>query len=224
MLLCMDIIERGVDMAQRTIHYLFGEKIIEQIDIRDRERFLLGSVLPDASAGQRDKAHFKVKTDTHAWFDLEEYRNHFLDRMRWDDLYLGYYMHLVEDAFYRQFFYQNRFARPGCPEEVRMLHEDYHILNFYVVQQYGIQNVLTREYDLTGEPISQIASFRVSEFLNEMAGDFSEATEGTTVFLTEAMLDEFVDTYLLLAVEEVKRVKAGEPLIKSQDYAWGKNG
>lgn len=210
-------------MAQRTVHYLFGEKINEQIEIRDRERFLLGSVLPDASDGERDKAHFKVKTETHSWFELDEYRNHFLDLMQRDDLYLGYYMHLVEDAFYRQFFYQNRFARPGCPAEVRMLHQDYHILNSYVVKKYGIRNVLTGEYDLAGEPVSQISAFRVSDFLKEMAGDFSESTQGTTVFLTEAMLDEFIEIYLPLAVEEVKRVKAGETLIKSSDYAWGRN-
>lgn len=210
-------------MAQRTIHYLFGEKIMEQIDIGNPKRFLLGSVLPDASAGQRDKAHFKVKTDILSRFDLEEYRNHFLDLMQRDDLYLGYYMHLVEDAFYRRFFYQNRFARPVCPEEVRILHQDYHILNAYVVQKYRIRNILTGEYDLTGEPVSRIAVFRVSDFLKEMAGDFTESTQGTTVFLTESMLDEFVETYLPLAVEEVKRVKAGVTLIKSRDYAWGRN-
>jgi hypothetical protein len=209
-------------MAQRTIHYLFGDLISQQTAITDKERFLLGSVLPDATAGERDRAHFKMKTDNLSWLDLEQYRNRFLARMRQDDLYLGYYMHLVEDAFYRQFFYRNRFSRPGCPEEVRLLHRDYHILNSYVVQKYGIQNILTGEYDLAKEPLSEIALFRTSDFLKEMAGDFTETTQGTTVFLTEAMLDVFVESYLPQAVEEVKRVKAGEPLLQSLDYAWGK--
>lgn len=210
-------------MAQRTVHYLFGEIISEHIALTDKERFLLDSVLPDASAGERDRAHFKVKTDMKAWFDLDEYRNRFFDLMQRDDLYLGYYMHLVEDAFYRCFFYQNRFARPSCPEEVRLLHQDYHILNSHVVQKYGIHNILTGAYDLAGEALSEIAVFRVSDFLKEMAGDFTESTQGTTVFLTEAMLDEFVQTYVPLALEEMRRLKAGTSGIKASDFAWKRN-
>lgn len=38
-------------MAQRTIHYLFGENFSKQIELKDKNRFLLGSVMPDASTG-----------------------------------------------------------------------------------------------------------------------------------------------------------------------------
>ena len=31
-------------MAQRTIHYLFGELFSQQIEIKDKQRFLLGNV------------------------------------------------------------------------------------------------------------------------------------------------------------------------------------
>ena len=43
-------------MAQRTIHYLFGEVIANQIELTDKERFLLGSIMPDAiEVCDRDK-------------------------------------------------------------------------------------------------------------------------------------------------------------------------
>ena len=208
-------------MAQRTIHYLFGEMISNQIEVADKKRFLLGNIMPDAiELCDRDKSHFKVNTDTHNYFDFEAYRNKYFDLMRQDDLYLGYYMHLVEDSFYRAFIYQDRFTMPRSQEEVKLLHSDYHILNSYIVRKYNIHNILKKDIVLKNEPIGNIANFLISEFLDEMSNDFIEQTEGVTVFLTESMLDEFVETYISLAIEEVKNLKDGISILRTSDYAW----
>ena len=95
-------------MAQRTIHYLFGEMISNQIPLSDKKRFLLGSILPDAiEPHNRDTSHFIIETQLHKYFDFEAFRRQYAAQIQQDDLYLGYYMHLVEDAFYRSFFYPN---------------------------------------------------------------------------------------------------------------------
>ena len=58
-------------MAQRTVHYLFGEMISDQVKISDKKRFLLGSILPDAiDPSFRNASHFKIKTATHKYFDF----------------------------------------------------------------------------------------------------------------------------------------------------------
>jgi len=208
-------------MAQRTIHYLFGEIISSQMEIEDKARFLLGSVMPDAiEAADRDASQFKTKTDTLLYFDFEAYRNQYFDRMLQDDLYLGYYMHLVEDAFYRAFIYRDCYTMPRTPEEVELLHHDYHILNAYIVRKYQLHNILKRDIPLEHELLFGIAHFRIPEFLEEMSGDFTEQTEGNTVFLTESMLDEFMGTYIPLAIEEVECLKKGTSILKAIDYAW----
>ena len=92
-------------MAQRTVHYLFGEMISKEITLSDKKRFLLGCILPDAiEPACRTASHFKVETNTRKYFDFEAFRNQFFDLILRDDLYLGYYLHLVEDAFYRAFW------------------------------------------------------------------------------------------------------------------------
>lgn len=208
-------------MAQRTIHYLFGERISSQIEIADKERFLLGSILPDAiHACDRDRSHFKVKTDTLTYFDFEAFRDQFLDFMLQDDLYLGYYMHLVEDAFYRVFLYEDRMARPGTPEEVQRLHQDYHILNSYIVNKYNIHNILTRDISLAATPMGRIAAFHNREFLEALSHDFIEKTQGATAYLTEALLDEFVETYLPVAIQEIKSLREGVSALRAKAYAW----
>ena len=208
-------------MAQRTIHYLFGELIANQIEFTDKKRFLLGSILPDAvEACDKDKSHFKVKTDTLVYIDYEAYKDQYFSLMQRDDLYWGYYMHLVEDAFYRSFIYQDRFTMPRTREEVTLLHNDYHILNSYVVNQYKIHNILETGIVLEHEPIGGIESFLVDESLKRLSDEFREETEGTTVFLTERMLDEFIETYIPLAIEEIKSLKNGTSILRVSDYAW----
>ena len=208
-------------MAQRTIHYLFGERIFSEIKLSDKKRFLLGSILPDAiNPDFRNASHFKVETTTHKYFDFEVFRQEYFHLMLHDDLYLGYYMHLVEDAFYRAFFHANHFTMPRSREEVPILHNDYHILNSYIVQKYSIQNILEGTFSLENEPLCHIAPFTIDPFLHEMANDFTEQTTGTTVFLTEDMLDAFVKTYIPLAIHEVNSIKAGSSSLNPMDYTW----
>ena len=118
-------------MAQRTIHYAFGEILSRQVHLKDQQRFLLGSILPDAYANMsdRDRTHYKVKTETHIYLDFGAFRAQFRAEMLRDDLYLGYYMHLVEDAFYRQFMYSGHFQAAHSRADVALLHNDYNILN-----------------------------------------------------------------------------------------------
>lgn len=208
-------------MAQRTIHYVFGKLIAEELSLEKQERFLLGSIMPDAIEGpDRVQSHFKVRTEFHTCFDFEAFRARFLNKMLSDDLYMGYYMHLVEDAFYRVYFRQYGFPMPSAPEEVKQLHNDYHILNSYVVEKYGIHNILNVDLISPDEPIRSIAKFRIPQFLDEMAGDFTEQTTGKTVFLTEAMVDQFIEMFAPLAVEEVKRLKSGLPGLQVKNYLW----
>ena len=105
-------------------------------------------------------------------------------------------------------------------EEVALLHEDYRILNGYVVKKYGLRNCLNGDISLDNEPLCKIAAFRLREFADDMACDFSEHCNGKTHFLTENMLDEFVETYVPLAVEEIVHLKKGKSLLRAADYAW----
>ena len=209
-------------MAQRTIHYLFGELFSKRIELKDKQRFLLGNVLPDAYAkgSDRDRTHFIVKTDTQVYFDFSKFRDEYDVLIRNDDLYLGYYMHLVEDAFYRQFLYSDRVIRPRNPEEVAMLHNDYHILNSHIVNNYHLQNELICPIDLEDEAIDNIAEFSVNGFLEEMSGDFVDQTTGTTRFLTEALLDKFIEEYVSLGLKELQSIRSGSSLLRPIDFAW----
>ena len=212
-------------MAQRTIHYLFGEIISRQVELRDKNRFLLGSVLPDAyvDVSDRGRTHFKVKWENKSFLDFEAFREEYFELICKDDLYLGYYMHLVEDAFYRQVFYNEHKKMPRSKKDVLRLHQDYHILNSYIVNKYGLKNELYMEMSLDAEDFQKIAAFRIEEFLLEMSNDFLENTIGKTLYITEEMLDEFVEKYVPLAVAELKSIQKGVSILHARDYIWIKD-
>ncbi|MBQ8627330.1 MAG: zinc dependent phospholipase C family protein [Agathobacter sp.] len=213
-------------MAQRTIHYLFGELFAEQIVFKDKNRFLLGSILPDAYAdkSERDITHYKRRIEPNQkYFDFDEFRKLYFEQMQQDDLYLGYYMHLVQDAFYRQFLFSNHFKVPNSNrEEIAILHNDYHILNSYIVEKYNIQNNLKKPVGFEQEQICKLATFRIDDFLEDMAKDFTEKTIGETLFLTEAMLDEFIDRYTELGLKELQSISSGKSVLHAIDFAWSR--
>lgn len=73
--------------------------------------FALGQVLPDAVCDRenRDKSHYIVSLDNgkSVAYDFEQFASTYNERIINDELYLGYYMHLVEDAFYRKLLYRD---------------------------------------------------------------------------------------------------------------------
>lgn len=217
-------------MAQRTIHYLFGDILSKENVLKDKNRFLLGSVLPDAysSVVERDISHF---TDTklpnnQVYFDFMKFRAQFNELIKTDDLYLGYYMHLVEDDFYRQFIREIHMKNdvPHSAEEVARLHNDYHILNAYIVEKYKIEYTLVQPVDFKMEPVNRIVRFTLERFLEDLQHDFTENPQGKTCFLTEDMLDQFIDQYIDLAIKELHSVLNGEYYLNAIDYAWTRPG
>ncbi len=208
-------------MAQRIIHYLFGDVFSKQIKLKDKNRFLIGSVMPDAykNGCDRDKTHYKIKTENEIYFDFNMFREQYLKLILQDDLYLGYYMHLVEDAFYRQFIYNKRII-PNSQEEVAILHKDYHTINLYLVNKYHLENVFNYHVDLKCEPISNIADFKINEYIEEMSYDFIEQGTGKTYIFKENMADEFLNKYLPLGLEEVQNIYSGKPKLQANNYTW----
>ena len=206
-------------MAQRTIHYLLGEELIP-LGIRDADRFRIGNLLPDAIEDLvfRAQTHYQIDTvkggKSLRFSDFERFRRDFSPLVETDGLYLGYYMHLVEDACYRIFWQKVRlFERDMTREKVAILHNDYHLLNAYIVSRYHIRDELVWPEGFESEPVNRIYPFLLRDFLSEMRGDFTEHPEGKTVYMTEALLEEYLSDTRHVCRDALRRIlTGGEPL------------
>ena len=213
-------------MAQRTIHYLLGEELIG-LGVRDVDRFRVGNLLPDAIEDLifRDLTHYQTDTqiggETKRLSDFERFRREFAPLVETDGLYLGYYMHLIEDACYRRFWNRVRFApRDMTRENVAVLHNDYHLLNRYIVSRYGIRNEIVFPENFEREPVNRIYPFLLRDFLDEMRGDYTENPQGTTHYLTETLLEEFLADARDTCREALRRILSGGEPMDPRSLTW----
>ncbi|MDD6159974.1 MAG: hypothetical protein PUB51_02430 [Oscillospiraceae bacterium] len=215
-------------MAQRTIHYLIGELLLNE-KIRDTNRFRVGNLLPDAyeGNGKRSRTHFTKKTlDPDSgravrFCDFGEFLRMFEHKAKTDDLYLGYYMHLVEDACFRVFWKENGLqSRINSAADVELLHRDYRLLNGYFVERYKIKNETFPLSTFDCEPINQIYPFLLDDFFREFDLDFTQRCEGTTTFLSGKMVDDFVSDYIGACKDALRRIQYGEPPLPSETFTW----
>lgn len=212
-------------MAQRTIHMLFAVLLSEKIAITDPNRFMLGNILPDSykDPAARKTAHYikSIPEGDQRFFDFPDFLDSFRQEILTDDLYLGYYAHLVEDAFYRYFLYcekdlMDRISKP----ELDILYTDYHILNSYIAKKYDLPTDLTAPEAFGEEPLNRITEFDARGIICEYQNDLTEAVGGQTTFLTEDMLEEFVAEYIDLLADELRNVRLGSSLLNALDYKW----
>lgn len=143
-------------MPSRLIHYLIAEKINEQIEISDRNRFVLGSICPDMSSredGSKNRTHYsEVHGDVKGgnWLTfVEEYK----DKMEKDDFYLGILCHLITDAVWFHEIMEIEIRQKSSSKEEKlqkyqMGYEDFHRLNYILIREFGLTYNLTDDHNL----------------------------------------------------------------------------
>lgn len=212
-------------MAQRTIHILFATLLSDKIELYDKNRFLIGSILPDAYINPTDRkiAHFiKYTSDENClYFNFHEFLEKFQSNIIDDDLYLGYYAHLVEDAFYRYFlYYEKNFMTNIKSYKLDILHNDYHILNSYITKKYVLPAYLELPKDYEKEALNGITEFDVKQIVQDYRNDIVELSNEKTVLLTEDMLEEFVLKYIDIIADELCSVRNAHSKLNVLDYKW----
>lgn len=211
-------------MASRILHLAVAQEIINRIQINDKNRFRLGLILPDAYNAEVSKAdsHLKISVcgNSKKMYDLDKFIFEFIDEMRSDDLYLGYYLHLIQDMIFRKLVYGKYKWNPMIPGNVQRLHNDYHLINQYVINKYSISNVLSMIEDLTDEKIYSIYPFDVVSLLEDLKQDFYDESEEDIFFFTENMADDFIQSAADICVKEIVAIKNGKSNIDAYEYAW----
>ena len=166
------------------MHYAITDKILQLFPMHDGARLRFGAVLPDASVNKR-KTHFRVYNEKLGirLYDLESYRAQFGERMQKDDLYLGYYLHLIEDALYRKTLYDTFGWNPYTPESTARMHHDYTLLNRHFIQKYNIRDDLAVPENFTQEPIFAFEPFDSEGLLRSIHQNFVPAPADAPYFL-----------------------------------------
>lgn len=116
-------------MASSMMHLAVVQEMKKKIRFQNAERLDLGVILPDAAVDGNSHLKRSICGGTKDTYDLEFFREKFGEQMKQDDLYLGYYLHLVQDLYYRNYLYVENHWNSAIPGNVEKLHHDYCVLN-----------------------------------------------------------------------------------------------
>lgn len=207
-------------MASRIIHLAIADRISQKYGYKDRNRLELGSILPDAATSGNSHLKISIANGTKKTYDLTGFRSSFLSKMLEDDLYLGYYLHLVQDLYFRNFVYNRYHWNPLPPGNVEKLHNDYALINQYVIQKYALSNAITNSFSFDEEPLNKLGCFSICEFLADMKTDFQSCLTGTTFFFTKEMADEFIAYACEKCEQEIYSLLNGLDCADERTLAW----
>lgn len=210
-------------MASRVLHLAVLEELLKHITIKDKNRLRLGCILPDAynPAVPKSDSHLKVFVCgmSKKTYNLDGYLSMFGNKMD-DDLYIGYYLHLIQDLVFRELLYDKYKWNPTIPGNVERLHNDYRLINAYVIKRYGVKNDIQLISNLEREKIYSIYPFEAEKFLHDMAQDFQDGAEGESFFFTEVIADKFVATATENCKKELQALKEGKHFVDAYGRAW----
>ena len=211
-------------MASSIVHLAVTDELIKRNDFSDTNRLKFGSVIPDA--GDKIPSHLKVSImdGRKKTYDFDRFRALYGKRMLSDDLYMGYYLHLVQDALYRHFVYDTYHWDPSPPGNIERLHKDYSAVNCYVIRKYGLVNDLEVPDGFEREDINRLCAFDVQGFMSELAAYFLPAAEEPVFFFTKEMSDEFIAEAAEYCCKEIRKIRNGESGINMEEYAWSRAG
>lgn len=207
-------------MSSRIVHLAIAGEINKIHPLPEPERFSLGSILPDACPDK--KAHYRklLAEGTRRTLDLSGFRGLYGDRLLSDSLYLGYYLHLLQDILFRNEIYEVVGFDPRPAGNIPQLHLDYRLTNRYVINKYGLTNRVRVPAGLEAEPLWKEWQFALTPFLEELARDFRDTPRGTPKYFTEAVADRLIHRSVRLCLQELEALRNETGFFDEERSSW----
>ena len=212
-------------MASRIIHLAITNELSQQYEFSNIDRLYFGTIIPDGESSCQEYilSHFKLRiSDTgKRSYNLTEYKEKFGNLLKVDDLYLGYYLHLIQDLLYRHFMYDRYHWNPKPDGNIERLHDDYKQINAYVISKYGLHSDIHVPNGFASEKINELADFEPDRFIQELKNDFERIEYKERFFFTDNMVDEYIQWAVEYCKKELAALENGSYYFDEYEWSWG---
>ena len=212
-------------MASRIIHLAITNELSQQYEFSNIDRLYFGTIIPDgvSSCQEYILSHFKLRiSDTgKRSYNLTEYKEKFGNLLKVDDLYLGYYLHLIQDLLYRHFMYDRYHWNPKPDGNIERLHDDYKQINAYVISKYVLHSDIHVPNGFASEKINELADFEPDRFIQELKNDFERIEYKERFFFTDNMVDEYIQWAVEYCKKELAALENGSYYFDEYEWSWG---
>lgn len=211
-------------MASRIMHYAIAHKLTKKVEIKDYNRFAFGALAPDISNhdnGSYDIAHFgrKIESKGIKGIDWIKFYNKYRNEILADDFFLGYYIHLIVDAYWFKHL-QDKFIRK-YPKDVKSIlytkgYNDMYKYNSILIEKYSLVYNIESISDLK---IDEIDVTNANQYLMDFKKDFQCKKDFNMNFevypYDDIML--FIENVYELCVSEINALKENQPIMNPED-------
>lgn len=174
------------------IHLAIAQKISKEFNL-NKAKFNFGNLLPDLYQEDRGKdiSHYRIikesyeesKSDVYKYYDYESFLLNYKEQMD-NEIYLGYYCHLITDELWIQKIYikymrdENRKKRYDMQKSY---YEDYFKINQKIKGKYNLRN----EIEIDTYEIEYIDKEKVNTLLKHLEEDFETKDEKSALVLLD---------------------------------------
>ncbi len=211
-------------MASSIMHVAISDLVLREFPDIERNRFLLGSMIPDAAGPGNGHRKINICEGTKKTYDLPGFRAQFAEQLKSDPLYLGYYLHLVQDLVFRNYVYKVHHWNPMPEGNRERLHNDYAITNRFIIERYGLKPDIELPAGIGSEPLFADHDFDLEGFLQRYRSYFEVEGRGEIFFFSKEMAEECIGLCLRACIEELKALRAGTGFVDEIEYAWDRQG
>ncbi len=211
-------------MGSRIMHLAIANELCRELPDLDRNRFLFGTLLPDAAAEGNSHRKIDLCGGALRTYDLTGFRRQYAGRLNADALCLGYYLHLIQDMVFRQFVYGTYRWDPAPPGNIERLHRDYTILNGYLIGTYRLTPDVGVPPGIETEPLLRECSCDADALVRELRADFAQQESGELFFFRRDMADEYIALSLPYCRREIAAIRTGAGFLDERSMAWARKG
>lgn len=219
-------------MASRIMHLCVSKELEGIIQPYNVNNFRIGHILPDAVIRADKKQvnthfikNFEERGRYYKIFDYYGFYDRFRDVILQDEIFLGYYFHLIEDNIFRRVLYSElkMMNRRGDSEFLKELYSDYRMLNGILTKKYQLKNVLDLPKLFTECKINDIYNFELTDFLKYLENDFYN-TEGKPKIFTKKITERYIKSCADICKAEYESIGKGKHFLSEKELAFEING
>lgn len=213
-------------MPSRMIHYVIAHEIAKEIEIKDFNRFAIGSLCPDMSTredGSKLTTHYMETLSDKKGGNWNTFLEKYGEAAKNDELYLGILCHLITDMIWfhdimESYIRSKAESREQRHEMYMKGYDDFHRLNYILKEEYGIPYQLTEDRNIEFEGIHPEL---YDDVIGGLYDDFYKDPKATKEEL-EIYKYDVTSPCIQLCIEEcigaIKAFRKGEPLVEPEKY------
>lgn len=220
-------------MASRMLHYVMARELLQKLEIKDKNCFLVGALLPDASShqdGSYDVAHFynevvfcaEAKGEVPCkGINWRRFAEKYGDILWSNDMCLGYLCHLIMDAVWFHDVadrYVRMYPYPKRRDMYQKGYEDFNRLNVILRKQYGLINPGLKVEAVAIEEVKpELIPLVFDGFESDFAMEGDWKPEDLELYPYEA-LKRYIEKCRELCVAEIEALKLGKGFVECEQF------